>query len=243
MYSIKEKRRSLRKTEDKYSSFSIHSKVSYILGILTIIVQFYLGFTHINDLDFAGRQFATLNFLEGIFVMVGLFLPDIIRGLGFKLYPKDNFRPITSITLIVFIFTLGLNFIIQAVSQVALTIRNIEMAFAIIFAAPAEELFFRAFLGETFTKISKASGLKEIKLTKKKSIGHIEIIGIVVSSVLFMFLHINYYGNIRLLMVVFFGGLVYAIAYWWTKDITGCILGHFILNIWATIQIFFILQL
>jgi len=242
MYSINEKRRSLRKTKDEYENISIHSKISYVLGILTIIVQFYLGFIHINDVDYVGRQFAMLNFLEGIFVIVGLFLPDIIRGLDFKLYP-GNFRKITFLTLLVFLSTLTANLMIQTLSQVSLTIRDVEMAFAIVFAAPAEELFFRAFLGETFTKLSKASGLKEIQLTKKRSIGHIEIIGTVISSVFFAMIHINYYGDFRLMLVVFLGGFVYSIAYWITKDITGCILGHFFLNIIAVWGIFFVLNL
>jgi len=243
MYSINEKRRSLKKYDDKNKNISINSKISYILGILTIIVQFYLGFTHIGDSDPASRQFVTLNFMEGTFVIIGLFLPDIIRGLKPSLYPKNNFRPITFMTFIVLITTLTLNMLIQTISQVALSIRNVEMAFAILFSAPAEELFFRAFLGETFAKLSRSSGLKDIQITKKRSIGHIEIMGFIMSAILFTLLHVNYYGDIRLLFVVFFGGLIYSVAYWATKDITGCMLAHFALNAIATWQIFFNLLL
>lgn len=237
---IKFKRRSIRE-----SDLSIHSKLSYFLGLLTIVIQFYLGFSHITDVDYAGQYFGTMSIIEGIFCLVGMFLPDILKFKRFDLYPGDRFRPLTSKTALVFMICLSLNIIIQIIIQIPLTIRDIEMALAIVFAAPAEELFFRAFLIGIFDRISDE--VEEDKLSRKTGISALSIIlsGTVFgifswffTSTLFALFHVNYYNDIRLMLIVFLGGMVYSIAYWKMRDITGCILAHFALNIYAVVQIF-----
>jgi membrane protease YdiL (CAAX protease family) len=239
------KKEKFRQQKDLNYGLSIHSKLSYFLTTLTILIQFYLGFTHISDTDPTGRYFSTFCLIEGMFAIGGLFLPDLIRGYRLGLYPKDRFKRISTITIFVFIVSLVLNMLIQAIIKVPLTIRDIEMALAIVFAAPAEEMFFRAIFIETFSKTSEKLDLGSIVISKKKNrkIGHLEIVGLFVSSIAFALLHVNYYDDIRLMSIVFLGGLIYAVFYWNYRDITGCILAHFALNIIAVFQTFFLFSL
>lgn len=232
----------LRRKKFEPEKLSVHSKISYLLLVVAMIVQFYIGIPHLTDTDPAGLFFGTFAVLEGVFALISLISIDIIRGLGVRIYPKqETFRTIGTTTMMVFIVSLTLNMMIQFISAVPLTIKDIEMALAIVFAAPCEEYFFRGVLMEIFFKTSEYE-------KKKYKVGNTFItagifLGLFFSSAMFAVLHVNYYDDIRLMLIVFLGGLVYAVAYYYSKDITGVILAHFVLNVIAVGQMFFLFNL
>lgn len=223
-------------------TLSSYSKVSYILTVVAVVVEFYIGFSHINDTDAYSRNFATFAILEGFFALTGLLLIDPLRGQGFDVYPKGRFRSITSTTLIVFAITFFLSEFIQIIGQVALTIPDVEFALAIIFASPAEESFFRGFMISAFSSISKSFGFKEYNLSKKIRFSAFEVIGVIISAVAFMSIHTNYYNSVYMLISIFFSGVVYGIAYMISKDLTGIMLAHLLINILYIGQYFWLVN-
>lgn len=245
---VKEKRMKQRKAKTRQfkDDYSVHSKISYFLGLLTIVIQLYLGLSHVGDLDQVGRTFGTLSIIEAIFCSIGMFLPDILRrGRDAQIYPKYDFRPLSTYTALTFMLALALNITVQVIIQIPLTIRDIEMALAIVFAAPAEELFFRAFLINVFDRVSEE--VKEEKVAKRTGIKSIGILlsgtafGLfswIFTSLLFALFHVNYYGDVRLMLIVFVGGFIYAVLYWYFRDITGCILAHFALNFFVVFALY-----
>jgi membrane protease YdiL (CAAX protease family) len=221
-------------------NISIFTKIVFWAGIIAFGIQFYLGMMHVNDADAFGRNFGILALWEASFAFVGILLTDVVRGHGF---PPQQFRDLDPKTLEKTLIT----FIIIAVVQLAiffipLTISDYEMAMGIVFAAPAEELFFRAFLMSIFIRVGYDSQNK-IDLFGKKKISYVEIAGIIISSVAFMFLHVNYYGNISAMLTVFFGGIALALIYWWWRDLTVVVFAHLLLNILVVGKDFFLVNL
>lgn len=203
---------------------SVFTKLAYWMGILAVGIQFYLGFCHLNE------QFGILCIIESMMGLAGLLFIDLLHGLHF-IYPRNNFRSISPNIMIRVIITFGVIALIQFLFQIIpLTIRNYEMAMGITFCSVCEELFFRGLLLEPFFQLGK-SDHKKIKLWNKKEISYIEILGVLISSIAFAVFHINYYGNPRLLFMVFVGGIWLGFCYWYWRDITANILSHFLLNI------------
>jgi membrane protease YdiL (CAAX protease family) len=127
--------------------------------------------------------------------------------------------------------------------QFPLTVRTFDKALAVMFAGPSEELFFRGLLLTPFIKWGKDDYKFEIAnpiSTKRKilSISIVEIFGITFSTLAFTFLHINYYGNPTLLLIVALSGIVLGLVYQKYQDLTANILAHFFLNLIVTIRIF-----
>lgn len=209
-----------------------HTKISFYLGIFAAFVLFILGVKNIRE------SFGTLCVMESIMALFGICYITIIETREFRLKPKI-FKRIESKTFLRGIVIFAISVFIQAIlQQVPFTIRDSEMAFAIILAAPAEELFFRAFLLGIFMKAGEKS-TKKIKIYRKQEISFLEIIGIIISGTLFAFMHTNYYDNPSILISILVTGLVIGLLYVLWKDLTACILGHLILNIVAVGQLFF----
>lgn len=221
-------------------SKSIFSKIAFWLIISAIGIQLYLGLRHVGDSDVAGSTFGTMCLIEALIGGVGLFFTDIIRD---NRFPPKNYRKITLNTIIISFATFIVIAIVQLVIfAVPLTIRDEEMAFAIAFAAPVEEVFFRAFILSIFVRFGYDDEEK-IKIPILGVVSIIEILGFGFSAIAFAALHVNYYGDFRLLLVVFIGGIILAIVYWRFRDLTACIFAHFMLNLIVVYQNFFILNL
>jgi membrane protease YdiL (CAAX protease family) len=219
---------------------SIFTKLVFWAGIIAFAIQGYLGIMHINDADVYGRNFAILALVEAGFAFFGIMLTDIVRGHSF---PPRQFRELHEDTFQRTMITFFLIAVVQvAIFFIPLTVRDYEIAMGMIFAAPAEELFFRGLLMSIAIRIGHNDENK-ISLGKNKKISYTEIIGIVVSSTAFMLLHVNYYNNIGAMTTVFFGGIVLAFIYWWWRDLTVVVLAHFVLNILVVGQNFFLVNL
>lgn len=223
---------------------SIHTKISFWLGFVAILFEMYLGITYIWSSDSTDRLFGQLTMLEGVFALVGLYAIDLINRKKFRIIPKEYSKLDSNTFIRGSILVLSL-FLIQFVFQyVPLTVRTWQKAGAIIFAAPAEELFFRGLMIQIFIYVSSIFPVASITLRKKskgkeaRELSVVEGFGILFSAVLFSFLHVNYYGDIRILISVFVSGLFLGFFYWWFRDITANILAHFILNFITVIQIF-----
>lgn len=175
---------------------------------------FVIGFRHINE-------WGKTNIMEGFFAIAGLVGIDIVKKGRFEL--KKDYKDFDVWTLPRAIGIFFVIFLVQIIAQsiVPFTIDNIEKGLSIIFAAIAEELFFRGFLISIFKKIG--SQIPETKLG-------VVIVGMVLSSVFFAYIHTNYYNNLNMMVAVFVGGLVLCGAYYKFDDLTANILAHLILN-------------
>lgn len=215
----------MNKEKNSYWKGSIHTKLSYWMGILAIGIQIYLGVRHLD------AQFGILCVIESILGLSGLLFIDLFHGQN-SIYPK-RFKEISPNLFFRVIVIFGIIAFIQFIFQIIpLTIRDYEMAMAIVFCAVCEELFFRGLLLEPFFSLGRSEPEdKKIRLGKDREISYIEILGILISSLAFAVFHVNYYGNTNLMFMVFIGGVWLGFCYWYWKDLTAVILSHFLLNI------------
>ncbi len=221
---------------------SSFTKVAFYLGYLSALVLFIIGLRHLGDVAEFDRRFGIRATLEGLFAFAGIYLVDLVKGKQFRIIPK-RFTPITPKTLTRGILIFGVLALIQIVlMQIPLRIRSGEMAIAIVFAAPAEELFFRGVILSVIIELGKITkhtshGPKLLRITP------IELAGLVLSALAFMSIHINYYGNLQYMLIVFISGLILGFAYWYWEDLTACIVAHFILNVIVAYQTFWMVEL
>ena len=125
--------------------------------------------------------------------------------------------------------------LIQGLTQllIPITIRNIEIAFSIVFAGPSEELFFRGTIIGMF--IFLRNNLEKTKFAKTLgfSLVFIEFFGVLFSSLFFALMHQNYYDQPAVLLATFFSGIVLGLMFWKFRDITANIMAHFFFNFYA----------
>ena len=227
----------MRKKESEFT------KLAWYLIIFSIMIEIGLGLTYIFEIDEYKNNFGTITLIEGVMALMGLLLLDVIYGKPFQFKPDSrNFKKPEFDTLLRTIVILAGIMLIQVIFFLPLTIRDYEIALAITFAAPAEEVFFRGFLISIFIVMADKGDFKKYPITKKKEIAPIEILGIIISSMMFALLHINYYGNNRLMLAVFASGAFLGFAYWYWKDITACILAHLSLNMYVVYQTFYMVN-
>lgn len=112
-----------------------------------------------------------------------------------------------------------IDFLLQMSFRYAL--ETIDIYFYYLAAAVIEEAFFRLFLINVFIWV----------LSRKiGKIGAI-VIGVLVSSIIFMLAHWSAYGTSpHLMMAMFFGGIAFSIYYLVFKDITITMLAHLLIN-------------
>ena len=224
--------------DNNYENESIHTKLSYYLILISIVFELYLAFKYINSPNKDDSLFGFITLTEGIIALVGLILTDPIRGHRLRLKPR-KFRKTSPFTFFRAIIILAVLLIIQAIFQaIPLTIRNEDVAIAIVNAAPAEESFFRGFLMSIFINLSSILTIKTFRLPGNKEISIVELIGMTISSLLFALLHVNYYGNMNLMGMVFCSGFALVFFYWCWRDLTANILAHLFLNIWVVGKFF-----
>lgn len=216
------------------SKYSEHTKLGWSLGVLSVFFGIYIGLTYL--LPGEDMYFAWITIAEGFFALAGLLFLDKYYGKKVQFKP-DHFKPPEPDTLLHTVYILGALAVFQIlIMQIPLTVRTWHRALAIMFAGPSEELFFRGLLftpfiiwgkNDTKFKVKNPFGGRnkywlEISLT--------EISGIIISSIMFMMLHINYYGDTKLLVTVFGSGIILGLFYQKYKNLTANILAHFVLN-------------
>lgn len=210
---------------------SIHSNLGFIIGLVSIIIIFYIGFPYIFEVEEFDRNNGIFAIFESAFLFIGLFFTDIIRGEGTIFKKKLKEDHINSLIFAIFLFFL-LGLIHGLFDRFNLIISNTEIDILIILSAPAEELFFRGFIISIFLSINKIIEPKS-KFLKNGYSSILPVIGIIISSIFFARLHVFQYDNISFLFAVFIVGIILGVYYWFTQDLTTCILAHLFNNITA----------
>ena len=132
---------------------------------------------------------------------------------------------------------------VQITAGAILTVRQTHYAAAIVYAAPAEECFYRFFLLSIFIVISNKLYYSLSRKSRKK-LFYVKTglkdkpislliggIGIVISSTLWMLLHGNYYDIPEAMLAIFLSGIVLGIIYLLSENLVSVILIHFAINI------------
>lgn len=210
---------------------SIHSKLGFTLGLISMIIIFYIGYPNIFNLDNFYRQNGILAMFESTFAFIGLFFTDLLRGEKTKFRKKLKDDHINSLIFAIFLFFI-LGLIQMLLGGLNFAISDTEIDILIILAAPAEELFFRGFIISIFLSFNKNTKHKS-KFLKKEQLSILPVIGIIISSIFFARLHIFQYDDMSFLFAAFIGGMILGFFYWLTQDLTACILAHFFINIIA----------
>ena len=225
-------------SDQEYWTESVHTILSYWFCGIAVGIEFSLGFMHINE------YFGQMCVVEGVLGLSGILFLDLLHGKKIKLYP-ERFKPVHKNTFFRFVVTFGVIALIQFIFQIIPLITSTEMALGIVFCAPVEEYFFRGLLMEPCFRVGMKSKDKFTvwkyspeKKKPDKKMSYIELGGIVLSSIIFALFHVNYYNDVRLMLMVFTGGIWLALVYWWNKDLTVVILAHFLLNIIFVFQFY-----
>lgn len=218
---------------------SSYTRLVYFIIIIAIVVEMYLGFTYINSDIPADATFGYITMIEAVMGLIGFLVMDLLRTGKFEVYPS-RFKESTDTLYIKVGITILLLEAVQIVAGMFLTVRDYEKAAAIIFAAPMEEVFFRGFIMTIFIIASKNLP-KKYKLSfkvgkEKKDLSFIDVTGILFSSILFMMLHVNYYGNYVFLIGALVSGIVLGTVYWIWEDLEVCIYAHLFVNVTIVFQ-------
>lgn len=205
--------------ESKFTMFD------YIIVIVAIIVEFLLGLTYLSSTEASEREFFIKTMIESGIGLIGLLCLDRIRigewqlaDKRFKEFNPDN----TLLAAAIMFFIVAIS---QFLTQTFLSVKDWNIALAVIFAAPCEEIMFRGLIISLFIALS-------VKITKKEKTV-ISFIGVIISALLFMAFHTNYYGYFNILMSVLIGGLVFGIGYWITDNLGAVIFAHLFVNLFA----------
>jgi len=224
----------------RHNEQSKYTRIGYYLTILAVFIQGYLWIMHIQDTDSYSQSFSYIAFWEFLFALVGLLLLDPINHRGFHLR-KKTYTPLSGMLLIrIVIILVGMAIIQFGVQFLPLTVKDPEIALAIIFAGPSEENFFRGILISVVILVFSNIGFKFKILKKELSIW--VIFGIILSSIAFAGIHVNYYDNMAYLFGTFLCGLWLGFTYWYWEDLTANIMAHFLLNFIVVFRTFFLVQ-
>jgi membrane protease YdiL (CAAX protease family) len=187
------------------------------LVIITALVMFVLFLLHFQIEE--DRPWATYTVMMLTFAVSGYLGTQITfqRPIG-KVKYQIELKTTVRGTII-----LGSLFLIQLISNLVLSFTTVEQALYYVFAAVAEEVFFRVFLLSVAIRLMKQWDLPP--MTKHVSN--------VVQATAFAAIHQNYYHNFPMLVSVFFGGILLGYFFLWWRDPTANILAHFVLNVIA----------
>lgn len=226
-------------SDQEYWTESVHTILSYWFCVIAVGIEFALGFLHLDSF------FGQMCVAEGFLGLSGLLFLDLLHGKK-SIYPKP-FKKVHPNTFYRFVITFGVIALIQFLFLIVPLITSTEMALGIVFCAVCEEYFFRGILMEPCFRVGMKSKDKFTvwkyspeKKKPDKEMSYIELGGIVLSAVIFALFHVNYYSQPRLLLMVFAGGIWLGSVYWFFKDLTPLILGHFLLNIIFVYQFYII---
>jgi len=195
------------------------TKILRFLAICCFGIMLFIFFWNKNDPENA--EWADYALMMSGFCAIGF--------IGYQmLYRQTLFEAqaqVSLTTMLRALIILGACMITQVIGQIAFTISTLEQVLYYVFAAVAEELFFRVFL------LSLVIRFKTPPLIK--------IIAIVLQALIFTIMHRNYYSNLAMMFSVFVGGVILGAFFVWWKDPTANILAHFFLNLIAVQSIIF----
>lgn len=226
---------------------SAFTKIGWYLILISVLVEFMLSLTYIGSIDPDEVNFGFLTLIESSFGFIGLISIDLLRTGKIEINPRNKkFRDIefnSVIGALILVLTMEA---IQFIAQVIISVRDFDKATAMIFAAPVEEVFFRGFLITIFMFFSNNmpksfDNLPKITVKQNgriRNITIIDVLGLFMSATLFMLFHVNYYGNIGLLIAVFANGLVLGGYYLYTDDLFAVIMAHLFVNVVNVMVIF-----
>lgn len=210
------------------------TNIDFIMGFIAAIVLIVIGLRHFD-------AWGKTNIMEGFFAIGGIFGLQFIKSREINIFKfkKFSFYILPRFLIILIGVTL-----VQVLSRIPYTIDNVELAASIVFAAVAEELFFRGVLISIFIEVDESirppvsSKMLNILLVGETNLNIriFGLVGVILSSLFFAAIHTNYYDNPAMLMSVFFGGLVFGFAYYLWEDMTANIMAHFLLNMIAVGQ-------
>jgi len=217
-------KRALRRKNSYYSNEAESVSTSRInpLGILflsfALLSEIYLIVKYIGKESSAYYSLLLLGF--GTTALIGMIWLTKGRFITYELpFMKDAWSGL------VYLFAVGslvaligvMMVIVQASFRYALEL--VDVYFYYLAAAVIEEAFFRMFFISLF-----------IQKYPNKKIGI--IIGVFMSSFIFMICHWASYGHsLSLMLSMFFGGLLFSAYYLAFKDITISMLAHLIINL------------
>lgn len=215
------------KSPKEKNSLLNHTVFTFITGLLSFIIFFIYIFISLS----LGR-FEFLFIAECAFAFLGVFFlwnPNIESPQyenRVQVFQKIKIISLYRCSAILLIICC-ISFIITGIFII---FSNIDLYFYVVLCAPSEELFFRGFYLSKLKRIYIYSPFN-IKITANRSISLLEFFSVLSSSCLFTALHINYYENFRMLILLFCGGLILGWLYWRTEDLTACIFAHLFINI------------
>ena len=231
----------IRKIDQVYFGESVHTQLSYWFCVFAVGIELFLGIRYINE------YFGQMCLLEAFFGICGLLFLDLMHTGKFSIYPKP-FKKLHRNTFIRFGTTFAVIVLIQIIFQIVPLVSSTEMALGIVFCAVVEEYFFRGILMEPAFLMAKKTKTKYTIWTYKKKEGRpkkpdkeitiVEIGMIFLSGAVFSAFHVNYYGQLNLILMVFVGGCWLGAVYWFNRDLTPLILSHFLLNIVFVFQFY-----
>jgi membrane protease YdiL (CAAX protease family) len=219
----------------------VFTQLATILIVLTVLVMGYLYLAH-KDIP-ADAAWVQYTLMMAGFALLGYFGTQLLAG-----FPS-GFAPLDLNTGVRAAMVFAAAMVTQLVIRVAFTFSTTEQALYFVFAAVAEEVFFRVFLLSLLIKLGRDQSestsrsqrdLKRIKMSPPRDLIVISI-AIVIQAAIFTAIHQNYYGNLPMLASVFVGGIILGIFFVIWKDPTANILGHFLLNIIAVQNLFVVL--
>ena len=216
-----------KQSDQEYRKESVHTQLSYWFCVIATGIEFSLGLMHMNE------YFGQMCLVEAFFGVSGLLFMDLLYGR--KSIDPRPFKKMHPNTFFRFAITFGVIVLIQFLFQIVPLITSTEMMLGVVFCAVVEEYFFRGILMEPAFRIGEKSKNKftvwKYKDKPNKEISYAELGGIILSAAIFAAFHVNYYSQIRLIGMVFVGGLWLGFVYWWNRDLTAIVLSHFLLNI------------
>lgn len=214
-----EVRKTMPRRIKKEKTYPNHTRVSFMLTMLAILIFGYLSLRYGNETGILG-MWGKFSYLQLGFILTGYFGYQAITNQ--PIFPKQ-FRELDLDTIIFSVLVLVIVLGLQILFGILITITGFEQAMFTLGAAIAEELFFRAFLISLILYL--------IGDTPQN-----RIIAVIISSISFAFAHVNYYGDWAVLVSIFTSGIVYSIAFLKTKNITIPILAHLFNNLIVVMQ-------
>jgi len=205
------------KTQQRANAQPIHTKISFILIILTVAIMGYMGLRHLNDIDAYGQLWGKYALvLHSIMCISAYIIVQMINNQ--PLIPK-RFKQLDINTGIYTTLLIMLIMMTQIISKQTLSIDSSEQAIYYVFSAISEEVIFRLMIITLALKFNNSIYMK--------------LSAILLSAFTFTIYHQNYYNDIQMLIAIFISGLIFATFYIYTQDITSNILAHFIINLIA----------
>ncbi len=202
-----------------------HTVISYILTLLGIGIMAYIGFKYIGSSDPLEVSYAGYAFLFAFLGLIGFFTIDYFDNRKINIFPRPfNEMDIAKFVIVALVMWIGGMYIDYVVkSTIRLALSDMDLILYYIFAAVCEELFFRAFL------INFIIGVSTKKGKKPKPI--IILFALIVSSFLFMAVHLQVYGsNMPMLVSTLLGGFLLGGGYIIFRDISANIGAHALKN-------------